>query len=340
VIRRIAARLGWAVFVVWAVVTLTFAVQNLLPGDPALMVAGPQARPADVTRIRAQLGLDRAPIEQYQIFIKRLVHGGPRAIDPKATPDHATCAATLPLGPARALHFDLGKSFQFRRPVIDILVERVPRTFVLAVAAVLVQLILGVVSGVIAARKRNRAADHALVGASLLGISAPTYIIGIALQYVFAYKLRVLPLDGYGTTFGDHVRGILLPALTLGVFGAAYYTRFVRDEMIGLSKQDFVRTARAKGMSEWRATTVHALRNAAIPLVTMVGLDLGALMGGAIVTERIFRWPGIGQLAIEAMLNRDGPLIMGTVIVASSAIVLSNLLVDACYGALDPRVRK
>jgi peptide/nickel transport system permease protein len=308
--RRIAQRLGWALVVVWAVVTLTFLINNLLPGDPAQMIAGPQARKADVARIREQLGLDRPPVVQYAIFVRRVAHG------------------------------DLGKSFQFRRPVTEILGERIPRTFALAIAAVFVQVAIGVVSGVIAARRRNRPVDRALVGTSLLGISAPTYLIGILLQYVFAYKLRLLPLDGFGVTFGEHVVSMILPSLTLGVFGAAYYTRLVRDEMIGLLKQDFVRTARAKGVSELRIVVVHALRNALVPIVTMVGLDLGALTGGAIVTERIFRWPGIGQLAVEAMINRDGPLIIGTVLVASTAIVLSNVLVDACYGALDPRVRK
>jgi peptide/nickel transport system permease protein len=160
------------------------------------------------------------------------------------------------------------------------------------------------------------------------------------LQYVLAHRLRLLPLDGFGQDVGEHALSVVLPALTLGVFGAAYYTRIVRDEMIGILKQDYVRTARAKGLGDGAVVVKHALRNALVPLVTVLGLDLGALVGGAIVTETLFRWPGIGALAVSALLDRDGPLVVGTVIVTSTAVVLSNVAVDLCYTALDPRVRR
>jgi peptide/nickel transport system permease protein len=330
--RRIARKLAWAFFVVWAVVSVTFVVNNVLPSDPARMVAGPQARPADVARIREQLGLGRPLVVQYDAFLKRLVHFGP-SDSPRKDPAHATCAS---IG---FLHFDLGKSYQQRRAVVDILAERLPRTAFLAFAAILVQGLLGIGSGVLAARFRARAADRVIVFGSLVGVSAPTFILGLALQYVLARRLRLLPIDGFGHSIGEHLLSVCLPALTLGIFGAAYYTRIVRDDMVGLLEQDFVRTARAKGASEGAVVFRHALRNALLPIVTMLGLDLGSLFGGAIVTETLFRWPGIGALSITALLDRDGPVIVGTVIVTSTAIVLSNVVVDLLYGVLDPRTR-
>lgn len=330
--RRVAWKLAWAVFVIWAVVSLTFVVNNVLPSDPARMVAGAQARPEDVARIREQLGLNRPLPLQYVAFVKRLVHVGPRSGGGK-DPAHATCAT---LG---FVHVDLGKSYQQRRAVVDILAERLPRTAFLAVVAVILQGLIGIGTGVLAARFQGRVVDRLIVGASLLGVSAPTFIVGLALQYVLARRLHLLPIDGFGHTTGEHLQGVCLPALTLGLFGAAYYTRIVRDDMIGILRQDFIRTARAKGAAEWVVVLRHGLRSALLPIVTMLGLDLGALMGGAIVTETLFRWPGIGALSVTALLDRDGPVIVGTVIVTSTAIVLCNVVVDLLYGVLDARTR-
>jgi peptide/nickel transport system permease protein len=333
--RMIGKRLVWAVFIVWAVTTLAFFINNVLPGDPARMIAGPQARPADVARVRTELGLDRPLVVQYGLFMRRLVHPGAWSFDPRTDKAHANCAALMP-----GVHLDFGKSFRFRQPVVRIIWERLPRTLSLGLSALVLQLLIGVTSGVLAARKRGSAVDHGAVGMSLLGISAPTFLIGILLQFIFAYKLKVLPLDGYGQTFAEHVQSIVLPALTLGIFGAAYYTRLVRDEMIVLLKQDYVRTAQAKGLSPFRVLVRHALRNAMVPLVTVVGLEVGAMTGGAIVTEKVFRWPGVGQLSVDALLNRDGPLVIGMVIVTSTAIVIASVVVDVLYAALDPRVRR
>ena len=332
--RRLAWRLLWSVGVVWAVVSVAFADNILLPGDPAQMVAGPQARPADVARIREQLGLDRPPAVQYARFWTRLVHLGPRAADP----DHPSCAVILPLGHS-GVHVDFGKSFQMRQPVVDIVATRMPRTLLLAAAGVLLQLLLGVSTGVLAALRRGSWVDRLTVGASLLGISAPTFLIALLLQVVLARELRWLPLDGYGATLGQHARCLVLPALTLGLYGAAYYTRLVRDEMRVVLEADWVRTARAKGLAAGSVVTRHALRNVLIPIVTAVGLDFGALMGGAIVTETVFRWPGLGELSVKAMLDRDGPVILACVIVTSIAIVATNVVVDLVYGLLDPRIR-
>ncbi|MCA9588920.1 MAG: ABC transporter permease [Myxococcales bacterium] len=329
-IKRALRRLGWSVFVVWATVTLAFFVNHSLPDDPARMVAGAQARPQDVERIRAQLGLDRPILVQYGSYLSRLVHTRWRGGGADA---HATCGA---LGP---LHVDLGKSYQKRQPVVTVLAERAPKTALLAFAAVALQVAFGMIAGVVAASRKRTWADTAAVGASLVGVSAPTFVTGVVLQYVLAHKLRLLPLDGYGTTLAEHLRCLVLPALTLGVFGAAYYTRLVRDEMLGQLDQDYVRTAYAKGLSRASVLVRHALRNALMPLMTAAALDLGTLLGGAIVTESIFRWPGLGALSIQALLDRDGPVIMGCVILTSTAVVLANVVVDLAYGALDPRVR-
>jgi len=327
-------RLGWAIGIVFAVTTLTFLLNRAIPGDPARMVAGPQARPADVARIREQLGLERPIAVQYGIFLRRLVHIGPMHFAPENTPDHATCGH---LGP---IHVDLGRSYQQRRPVVAILAKRIPYTLVLALASIVVATLLGVATGILAAVKRNTWVDTATVGAALVGISAPTFILGVALQYLFAYELGVLPLNGTGETWVEGAKHLVLPAVTLGVFFAALYTRLVRGEMIDVLKQDWIRTARAKGASPWRVTLVHSLRNALVPIVTMIGLDFGGLLGGAVITEQIFSWPGLGALAVRAMRDRDGPLIVGTVLVGAVAIVLATLLVDFCYAFLDPRMRR
>ena len=330
-IGRFARRLGWSVFVLWGVVTLTFLVNYALPGDPARVIAGPQARPADVARIRQQLGLSRPLRAQYALFLARLVHAGPRPGGRDSA--HASCSA---IG---RLHVDLGMSYQQRMPVLKLLGDKLPATILLALAAMFVQVGIGVAAGTLAAIRRGTLVDHGVVSLTLLGVSAPTFLIGIALQFLFAYKLRWLPFDGLGRTLVERLVSVVLPALTLGLFGAAYYTRLVRDEVILQLEQDYVRTARAKGAQAARVLIYHVLRNTLLPLVTVIGLDFGTLVGGAIVTEKLFRWPGLGALSVDAVLERDGPVIMGTVIVASTAIILANLLVDLSYALLDPRTR-
>jgi peptide/nickel transport system permease protein len=334
--NRLVRRIGWGLIVVWAAVSIAFMIDNLLPGDPARMVAGPQARPADVARIREQLGLNRPPLVQYALFWKRLVHIGPRAVDRNADLLHGSCLVALPLG-ARAVHIDFGKSFQLRQPVIDVIATRLPRTFALAVAGLLVQTTLGLAMGVFAALRRGYWIDRLLVGVSLLGISVPTFLIALFLQYVFAHQLKWLPLDGFGVTMAEHARCLVLPALTLGVYGTAYYTRLVRDEMSGLMRQDWVRTARAKGLPPSRVVVRHVLRNALLPVITALGLDFGALMGGAIVTESVFRWPGLGDLSVKATLNRDGPVVVACVVATSIAMVATTFVIDLVCANLDPR---
>lgn len=332
----LARRLGWSVVTAWTVVSITFALNELLPGDPARLVAGLQARPADVARIRDRLGLDRPPLFRYARFWQRLVHLGPRPID-RADPSHATCAIVVPLG-TRAVHVDFGKSFQMGLPVVDLVATRFPRTLALGLVAVAIQLVLGASIGTAAALRPGSAVDRLLVGVSLLGVSAPTFLIAIVLQTLLARDLRWLPFDGFGATVAEHARCIILPALTLGIYGAAYYTRLIRDEMLVLMKLDWIRTARAKGAPGWRVVVVHALRNALVPVLTAAGLDLGALLGGAIVTETVFRWPGLGELSVRAALDRDGPVLCACVIAASLSVIATNFAVDLAYARLDPRI--
>jgi peptide/nickel transport system permease protein len=173
-----------------------------------------------------------------------------------------------------------------------------------------------------------------------VGVSAPTFVLGLLLQYLLAHKLGWLPLDGYGETAAEQLKSLILPALTLGIFGAALYARLSRDEVAHALGQDYVRTVRAKGAGEARVLLVHALRNALVPIATLMVLDLGALIGGAIVTEKLFRWPGLGSMAVDAMVNRDGPVLMGTVLLSALAIVIASLLVDVLTVIVDPRLRR
>jgi peptide/nickel transport system permease protein len=343
-LRHLGRRLLWALVIVIGVGTVAFFMSRMLPGDPTRMLLGPQARPADVAQARRIYGLDRPLLVQYGLFWRRLAHFGPAPPAPppppggkaaKPDPEHASCAH---LG--GGLHVDLGYSFRYSRPVVELIREKAPRSAELAIAALLTQALIGLAVGIVSARRRGSVWDQLLVGATLLGVSAPTFLLGLVLQYLLAYRLGWLPYDGYGLTASDHLRSLVLPALTLGIFGAALYARLIREEMSSMLGADFVRTARAKGASELRVLVVHVLRNALVPIVTLLVLDLGTLLGGAVVTERLFRWPGMGQMAIDALVNRDGPVVFGTVLFSALAIVLASLLLDLVHVLLDPRLRR
>lgn len=331
-LRFLARRFAWAVALVLGVTSLSFVVIEVLPGDPARMLLGPQASAADVSRARAIYGLDRSVSVQFVKYWAHLVHRGPPPT-PKDR-DHRSCAALV-----GGVHLDLGYSFYYRKPVVDLLIAKIPRSIELALAALLLQLALGVSLGVSAAARRGTAWDDAAMSASLLGASAPTFLIGLMLQYIFAYKLGLLPFDGYGVTGADHLRSLVLPACTLGLFGSALYARLTREEVASALAQDFARAARARGASRARVLVVHGLRNALGPLTTMAALDLGTMVSGAVVTERIFRWPGVGQLAIDAVLNRDGPVIFGTVLFSAAAVVVATFMLDVVDLLVDPRLR-
>ena len=305
----IVRRLAWTVLVVWFVVTATFAMTLAIPADPVKALLGPHATPEAVERVRAYYCLDRGWLGEYACYVGRIAHG------------------------------DLGESFRNKRSVAEIIEGRIWPTAQLALAAILLQLLVGVPLGVIAAVRRNRWPDRAATWFALLGQSAPTFFVGTLLLYVFAYRFGWFPIGGYGAGFVGRLAHLVLPAATLATVGIAYYSRVVRTELVDALGEDYVRTARAKGLPERQVVLRHALRNALGPLVTLIGLDLGLLLGGAVVTEYIFAWPGLGREVLQAILEIDLPLILGVVLVSAIAIAVANLLVDLVYLWLDPRLR-
>jgi len=328
----------WSLFVVWATVSLVFVANHTLASDPARMAVGPQARPEEVARARIDLGLNRPLHVQYMRFWTRLLHVAPAPSTAAlaSQSDHATCGSA---GFGGRLHIDLGKSFQQRRPVVTILAERVGRTLWLALAGAAMQIIIALGLGILAAAYQGSAVDVFVTSVSLLAASTPTFLSGLALQWTFAAKLKLLPLDGWGVTPADHARSLVLPALTLGIYGGAYFGRLVRYELVAQLGLNYMQTARSKGRSPWGALLRHALANTWVPLVTVFALNVASLIGGAIVTESLFRVPGIGSLSVTAMLDRDGPVMMGCVLIASLSVVTANALADALYPYLDPRLR-
>jgi len=236
-------------------------------------------------------------------------------------------------------HGDLGDSYRSKRPVTDILADRVWPTAQLALATLVLELAIGIPLGVIAALRRGRWPDRAVGAIGLVGLSAPSFVVGTVALYVFAYRFGWFPIGGYGEPGWDRLHHLVLPAATLATVGVALFSRVVRTEMVDALGEDYVRTARAKGLSPWRVVVRHALRNALNPTITLVGLDLGVLFGGAIVTEVIFSWPGIGRESFQAILEADLPVVLGVVIVSTLAIAIANLLVDLLQIWLDPRMR-
>jgi len=309
VIRFVARRLAWAVITLWLVVSGTFALARLLPADPARLVAGPHASAEVVERIRADLKLDRPLHEQYVSYLAGVAQG------------------------------DLGQSYRTKEPVTAAIARSVPWTAILALGAAVFQVTVGVPLGLFAALRKGRPEDMGAMAVALVGISAPTFLIGLGLMVVFGFVLGWFPLGGAGAGLWGIARSAALPAATLGIAGAAYYSRLTRGEYLDVAQRDYMRTARAKGLSEARVVFRHGLPNALLPVVTFLGLDLGTMLGGAVVTETIFAWPGIGKLAIDSVLNQDIPVMLGTVLVSSTFIVTANLVVDLLYAWLDPRIR-
>ena len=315
----IARRLLWSVFLLLVVSFLTFLMFYVLPAaDPALLRAGRQPTPERVAAIREQLGLDRPFYEQYFRYMRDLV-----------------------------LHFDFGYSYQNNIPVRDTIFDRLPATASLAVGGAAVWLLVGIPIGILSAIKRGTVIDRLAMGAALLAISAPVYWVGLVAIYLFSKDLgKVLPVfEGSGTytpLTEDPVQwaaALLLPWMVLATAFAAVYARFLRSNLIDVMGEDYIRTARAKGLGERKVIFKHGVRSAATPIVTIFGLDLGILFGGAILTETVFNIPGVGRLAFDAIQKSDLPIVQGTVLIGALAIILMNLLVDILYAFLDPRVR-
>jgi peptide/nickel transport system permease protein len=297
-------RLGWALVTLLGVTALTFVVLYRMPADPADLLAGPTAPPEVKENIRRQLKLDRPVWEQYATFLGRLTRG------------------------------DLGESYVTRQPVTTAIAARLPATAVLALSGWACWLVIGTLLGVGTAAKSTRTRESILLFLSVLGVSTPTFWVGILLLQVFVAKLRWLPAGGVGGP--DH---LVLPVVTLAVAGVAYYARLTYSSMTQTLREDFVRTAVAKGLPPNVVLFRHAFRNALLPLVTIAGTDLAALLGGVVFTESVFDWKGMGKLAVEAVNSLDVPLIVGIVLVSAVFVVVANLVVDLLYPLLDPRIR-
>jgi len=302
-LEQVSTRLGAALVVALGVCTLVFLLIHLVPGDPVEAMLGESAQPADRAALRASLGLDRPLAEQYRRYISGL------------------------------LRLDLGRSFQDQRPVSEILGERLPATLKLATAALLLALLLAVPLGVFAARRRGSPVDAGAMAFSLIGVSMPNFWLGPLLILVFSLWLGWTPVSG-----SDDPASLVLPAVTLGTALAAILARMVRASVLEVLGEDYIRTARAKGLSEPAVLWRHALRNAWLPVLTLIGMQLGGLLGGAVITETVFAWPGVGSLLVEAIQARDFPVVQGCVLLISLVYVLVNTLTDLAYAGVDPRV--
>lgn len=276
----------------------------LVPGDPARMIAGKNATPEVLKNIRHELGLDLPWYQQYLNYLGRIVRG------------------------------DLGNSYRYKRPVIEILMDAAPKTAQLAFVAILIEAMIGIIAGVVSAVKKYSFTDTVITVAALAGTSIPIYWLGMLLQYWFGLKLGILPISGYGD-----FRYLVLPSIALASSSTALVALMTRSSFLEVYQQDFVTTARAKGLDERRVIFVHVLRNAMIPVITVIGLDLASLMGGAVLTETVFSWPGIGRTIYGAILMRDAPVVLGGTLFLAIVFVVVNFLVDVLYALFDPRIR-
>ena len=300
----IARRLIMSALILLGVSFITFALLYLLPADPVRQIAGRSATPETVANIRAQLGLDQPFIVQYARYLGSLLQG------------------------------DLGRSYLQKTEVGTLIVSRLPASLLLMAGAIVCELILGLTMGVVAALRRGTGTDNILMIVSFVGVSAPQFVVGLLLLYVFAVQLRWFPIGGYGT-----FAHLVLPAMPLGIMGSGWYSRMMRSSMIDVLRQDFIRTARAKGLGRARIMFRHALPNAILPIIAMIGIDVGIFMGGIVVVESVFGWPGIGQLAWQAIQRVDIPIIMGVTLVSACAIVIGNLVADIASLVADPRIK-
>jgi peptide/nickel transport system permease protein len=302
--RFLAYRSVRMLIAMWSVVTVVFIVMRL-SGDPVPLLLPPDAPIAEMERLRHEMGLDRPIWVQYGVFMSQAVHG------------------------------DFGRSIHFRTSALQVVWERVPATLELAFASFLCAIVVAIPAGILSAVKRGSTYDNVVMGVALIGQAAPTFYIGIMLILVCALWLGLFPTSGRGEW-----RQLVLPSVTLGAFAMASIARITRSAVLEILMADFIRTARAKGVPEFWTIVKHVMRNAAIPVVTIVGLQLGNLLGGAVVTETIFSWPGIGRLAIQSIYNRDYPIVQSCVFMTAAMFVVVNFLVDVTYGLLDPRIRR
>jgi peptide/nickel transport system permease protein len=303
-LRHILHRFLLTLPALWLVLTLVFLLIHIVPGDPVEQMLGEGAAPGQVVELRHALGLDKPLLVQYGHYLSRIARG------------------------------DLGQSFKFQAPVRGVIFERYPATMQLAFLALLVCAAIAIPAGIISAHRRGSATDRTVSVFTLFGLAVPNFALGPLLITLFSIELGWLPVSGRGGPLN-----YILPAATLGAALAAILTRMVRGAMLEELSSDYVRTARAKGLSTTAVLVRHALRNALIPIITILGLQFGTLLAGTIVTETIFSWPGIGRLTVQAISSRDYPLLQGCILVIALSYVLVNLLTDVLYAFIDPRVR-
>ncbi len=300
----VLTRLGYSLFVLWGALTIIFAAIRIAPGDPAAMMLGAGSTQEDVDRLRSRLGLDASLPVQYARYL------------------------------ADAARFEFGDSLWLNRPVAAEVASRIAATGRLAVAAMILALLISFPLGILAALRQRSPVDGAISVVSLIGQSVPSFWLGIMLILIFARQLRVLPSAGSQTW-----QHLILPAITLAMPLVGVLTRLVRSGLLEVLYEDYVRTARAKGLEPRVVLTGHAMRNMLIPVITVVGLQVGHLLGGAVIVETVFGWPGIGRLLVDAISHRDYPLVQATILLITGSFILLNLLVDLSYGFLDPRIR-
>ena len=300
VVKRIVLMIPVLIFMT----VVVFSIFYFAPGDPVSRIAGPNVTVEVYESIKRKYGLDQPYIVQYWRFMKSVIEG------------------------------DLGVSILQERPVIEMIKERLPVTLEIGLLGFLITFAIAIPAGVIAAVKKNTFIDYLCMASTLLGIAIPTFWFGMLLMYFFAYKLRWFPISGYGT-----IKHLILPSFAIGLTNAAITARMVRSSMLEVLKQDYVRTARSKGLLEKVIIYRHALKNAMIPIITLMGLRLGWIIGGSVALEIIFSIPGIGRLMVDSILARDYPVVQGAMLVLTSSIILANILADVLYAVVDPRIR-
>ena len=296
-------RLAAGLLVVFGISVFTFALVHMIPGDPVRMMLGQKATQEQVEQVREQMGLNKPLVEQYATYITGIVQG------------------------------DFGTSLKTGQPVLKEITNRFPATVKIAVAAIFIAIVVGIAMGMVAAKYKDTIVDRVVLTLATLGVSIPGYWLGLLLMLLFAVKWKWFPIAG-----GTGLKDLVLPAVTLGVYASTIICRLTRSGMLEVLSQDYIRTARAKGIDETIILFRHAFRNVMIPVVTVVGLQMASLLGGAVLIEQVFSWPGIGTLAIDAIFSRDFPMIQGTTLFMGIVYVSVNIVIDLLYGFIDPRI--
>lgn len=305
VLKKILKRIAVSVPVLIGVVLVIFIMLRIVPGNPVTTMMGEHVNPAVIDKISKEMGLDQPMYVQFFKYVGNVLHG------------------------------DFGTSYRLNRNVTKIILEAFPNTVKLSVLAAAVAWVIGIVAGIVAAIRQNRLLDRLFMGCAVMGVSMPVFMTALVLQYVFAFKLKWFPISGF-----DSFRAMILPAIVLGWNSAASIARMTRSNLVEIMQDDYIRTARAKGLRENGVIMGHALKNAMLPVVTMMALQISSMLSGAVLTESVFGVPGIGRLAVNAIETRDMPLLQGTVIFTTVLIIIGNLVADLLYSVLDPRIRE